>query len=67
MAGSVDSLEARIRAILTAPDTDLATISAKRVRKLLVEEGRTLSEEFIRENKSDIDLLIARVYEQAVA
>ncbi|PCH35636.1 SWIB-domain-containing protein [Wolfiporia cocos MD-104 SS10] len=64
MAISVPSLEPQIREILTAPGTDLTTISAKRVRKQLLEQDSSLTADFIKENKEEIDLLIARVYEE---
>ncbi|KAH9941921.1 SWIB-domain-containing protein [Amylocystis lapponica] len=64
MAASINILQPKIRAILTAPGTDLSTISAKRVRKQLLEVDKTVSAEFLKENKSDIDALIARIYEE---
>lgn len=54
-------LSQKIRTILTAPDVDLATISAKRVRKQLAAGGE--SEDFLKERKTDIDALIAQIYE----
>lgn len=62
---SVDFLEPYIRRILSAPETDLKTISAKRVRRQLVDqpEHPAISEEYVKANKDDIDLLIASVYE----
>lgn len=54
-------LSPKIRTILTAPDVDLATISAKRVRKQLAAGGE--SEDFLKQRKADIDALIAQVYE----
>ena len=56
--------EGQIRAILQAPDVDLSTISAKRVRKQLVEEHSELTAELVKEHKDDIDALISQVYEQ---
>ncbi|THH13255.1 hypothetical protein EW146_g6939 [Bondarzewia mesenterica] len=46
----IQSFEPRIRAILSAPDTDLSTISAKRVRKQLREE-EGVNPQFLYENK----------------
>ncbi|EJF57568.1 SWIB-domain-containing protein [Dichomitus squalens] len=63
MSSQLHGLEPRIRAILTAPGTDLATISAKRVRKQLVQDDPSLSH-FVKEQKDEIEDLIAQVYEQ---
>lgn len=54
-------LSPKIRTILTAPDVDLATISAKRVRKQLAAGGE--SEDFLKQRKADVDALIAQIYE----
>jgi len=51
----------KIRAILTAPAVDLATISAKRVRKQLIADGE--DEDHIKHRKDQVDALIAQVYE----
>ncbi|CDO77043.1 hypothetical protein BN946_scf184403.g18 [Trametes cinnabarina] len=64
MSTDVSALEPRIREILTAPGTDLQTISAKRVRKELLERDPNLSAEFVKEKKDEIDAIIARVYEE---
>ncbi|KAG8932613.1 hypothetical protein FRC03_000746 [Tulasnella sp. 419] len=56
----LSSLEPHIRRILTAPDVDLATISAKRVRKQLIAEGE--DEEKLRQCKDEVDALIAQVF-----
>lgn len=61
---SIESLEPRIRAILGAPGTDLETISAKRVRRRLLKEDASLSEEWMKDNKEPIDALIASVFEE---
>jgi upstream activation factor subunit UAF30 len=57
----VPDLEPRIYAILSAPGTDLSTISAKRVRRLLLEQ-EDVPQELIKDNKSAIDGLIAKVF-----
>ena len=57
----VQFLEPRVRAILSAPGTDLQTISAKRVRKQLTDDDGVTAE-FLRENKGPIDDLIAQVF-----
>lgn len=64
MTVKIQSLEPQIRDILTAPGTDLGTISAKRVRKQLIEQNEALTAEFVKENKDEIDQLISAVYEQ---
>ncbi|TDL23063.1 SWIB-domain-containing protein [Rickenella mellea] len=63
MQAEVDSLEPLIREILAAPFTDLATISAKRVRRQLVEMNPSISEDFVKTHKAEVDLLIAKVFE----
>ncbi|EIM85051.1 SWIB-domain-containing protein [Stereum hirsutum FP-91666 SS1] len=57
----IQDLEPKIRAILTAPGTDLSTISAKRVRKQLLEDG-TAPSAFIRERKHEVDEFIGDVF-----
>ena len=63
MTIDIASLEPVIYRILSAPGTDLSTISAKRVRKQLAEE-EALSPEAIKEHRGDIDTLITRVFER---
>jgi len=63
MAFDFGSLEPRIHEILSAPGTDLATISAKRVRRQLLELDPSLTPEFLRENKEEVDAVIAAVFE----
>ena len=67
MSSQIHALEPKIRQILSAPGTDLSTISAKRVRKQLLELDPTLSPEFVKEKKDEIDDVIAKVYEQVSA
>lgn len=64
MAFNAKKYEGQIRAILEAPDVDLSTISAKRVRKQLVEDNAELTSELVKEHKDDFDALISQVYEQ---
>ncbi|KXN85298.1 Upstream activation factor subunit spp27 [Leucoagaricus sp. SymC.cos] len=64
MSYDVPSLEPEIRAILSAPDVDLRTISAKRVRKQLMEENSALTPDVVKENKEEIDTLISQVFEE---
>ncbi|KAI0629051.1 SWIB/MDM2 domain-containing protein [Trametes polyzona] len=64
MSFDPQSLEPQIREILSAPDIDLAVISAKRVRRQLLERNADLSPELVKDNKDDIDQVISRVYEE---
>jgi upstream activation factor subunit UAF30 len=64
MAFDFGSLEPHIHQILSAPGTDLSTISAKRVRRQLVEFDPSLTPEFLKENKDDVDKVIASVFEK---
>ena len=64
MAPNLDSLEPKVVQILKAPGTDLSTISAKRVRRQLLELDSTLTPEFLKENKEEVDAIISRVFEQ---
>ncbi|PIL33400.1 hypothetical protein GSI_04021 [Ganoderma sinense ZZ0214-1] len=67
MSSQIQALEPKIRQILSAPGTDLSTISAKRVRKQLLELDPSLSSDFVKEKKDEIDDIIAKVYEQVSA
>jgi upstream activation factor subunit UAF30 len=64
MTFDFNTLEPQIYQILSAPGTDLATISAKRVRRQLSEIDSTLTSEFLKENKKDVDLVIGAVFEK---
>ncbi|KAI0294400.1 SWIB/MDM2 domain-containing protein [Russula brevipes] len=57
----VVDLEPHIHAILSAPGTDLSTISAKRVRRLLLEQ-EDVTQDLIKDNKQAIDELISTVF-----
>jgi upstream activation factor subunit UAF30 len=57
----VADLESRIYSILSAPGTDLGTISAKRVRRLLLAQD-DVPQELIKDNKEAIDKLISNVF-----
>ncbi|KAG6889926.1 hypothetical protein C0992_003521 [Termitomyces sp. T32_za158] len=63
MAFNFESLENPIFRILSAPHTDLTTISAKSVRRQLVKEDPSITPEFLRDNKGEIDAVIGRVFE----
>ena len=54
-------LEPRIHAILSAPGTDLSTISAKRVRRFLLDQ-EDVPQELIKDNKQAIDELISNIF-----
>ncbi|KZS88310.1 SWIB-domain-containing protein [Sistotremastrum niveocremeum HHB9708] len=64
---SIESLGPKIRAILTAPDVDLSTISAKRVRRQILETDPSADEKWLRAHKSEVDALIASVFESVNA
>jgi len=57
----VADLDPRIYSILSAPGTDLGTISAKRVRRLLLTQD-DVPLELIKDNKEAIDKLISNVF-----
>ena len=57
----VPDLEPRIHAILSAPGTDLSTISAKRVRRLLLGQ-EDVPQELIKDNKEALDELISNIF-----
>ena len=57
----VADLEPHIHAILSAPGIDLVTISAKRVRRRLLEE-EGVPQDLIKDNKKAVDDLIAAVF-----
>ena len=58
--------EPLIRNILTAPGVDYQTVTAKRVRKSLV-EAKGLEDVWVRENKEVLDLIILEVYNEVSA
>ncbi|KAF8526063.1 hypothetical protein BU17DRAFT_41035 [Hysterangium stoloniferum] len=60
---SVQSLAPTILIILTAPATDLSTVSAKQVRKQLLELRPDITIDFIKQNKKAIDRLIGTIFE----
>jgi upstream activation factor subunit UAF30 len=63
MSFDILALEPQIREILSAPGTDLTTISAKSVRRKLLELEPTLTAEFLKEHKEEVDAVIGRVFE----
>ena len=67
MSFDASKYESQIRAILQAPGVDLGTISAKRVRKHLLELNDDLTPEIVKEHKEELDALIGTVYEQVSA
>ncbi|KAI0313019.1 SWIB/MDM2 domain-containing protein [Amylostereum chailletii] len=62
----ISELEPLVYEILSAPDVDLASISAKRVRKQLSEDER-VGADFVRINKKGVDELISEVFERVSA
>ena len=64
---SVEGLTPLIRGILTAPEVDLRTISAKRVRKQILQNDPSLSEVWIKDNKEEIDKVIGSVFEEVAS
>ena len=68
MDTDIRTLEPLIHAILTAPGTDLQTVSAKRVRReLLAAADVPVDARFLRDNKVAIDELIASVFTRVSA
>ncbi|KAG6855983.1 hypothetical protein H0H87_008663 [Tephrocybe sp. NHM501043] len=63
MTFDFNSLESPIHRILSAPNTDLTTISAKSVRRQLSSEDPSMTPEFLRQHKKEIDAVIGRVFE----
>lgn len=64
MSLDVQKYSRQILDILQAPGVDLSTISAKRVRKQLLEQNDDLTPDLIKEYKNEFDALIGTVYEQ---
>ncbi|EKM53430.1 uncharacterized protein PHACADRAFT_259812 [Phanerochaete carnosa HHB-10118-sp] len=64
MSLDINKYTGQIRDILSAPGIDLTTISAKRVRKQLLEQNEDLTPELIKEHKEGLDTLIGSVYEE---
>jgi len=64
MTFDFSTLEPQIHQILSAPGTDLATISAKRVRRQLLEVDPALTADFLKENKEGVDFVISKVFEK---
>lgn len=67
MSFGISTLEPQIREILSAPGTDLQTISAKRVRKKLLELEPSLTPEVLKEHKAELDTVIATVFQSVSA
>jgi len=67
MTFDFNTLEPLILTILSAPDIDLETISARRVRHQLPDLNPSLTPQFLKQNKDDVDAVIARVYEKVSA
>jgi upstream activation factor subunit UAF30 len=67
MSFDISSLEPQIRDILSAPGTDLSTISAKSVRRKLLEADPRLTADFLKEHKQKVDAVIGSVFEAVSA
>ncbi|KAK0484329.1 hypothetical protein EDD18DRAFT_707755 [Armillaria luteobubalina] len=67
MAYNFPALAPLVRQILSAPGTDLTTISAKRVRRQLLELDDSLSAEFLKEYKDDVNAIISTEYDRISA
>ncbi|KAH0829181.1 hypothetical protein J3R83DRAFT_2729 [Lanmaoa asiatica] len=67
MSLDLEALEGPITRILTAPGTDLSTISAKRVRKTLLGDPQYaslgLTPEVLKTRRVDVDQVITRIFE----
>jgi upstream activation factor subunit UAF30 len=63
MSFDISTLEPQIRDILSAPGIDLATISAKRVRRKLLEVEPSLTAAFLKQHKEQVDAVIGSVFE----
>lgn len=67
MSLNLEALEEPITRILTAPGTDLSTISARRVRKALLGDPQyaflRLTPELLKTRRADVDQVISRVFE----
>ncbi|KAF9243128.1 SWIB-domain-containing protein [Melanogaster broomeanus] len=68
MSFDIQALQEPIMRVLSAPGVDLSTISAKRVRKALLEDPRCaslgLTVEGLKERRSEVDQVISRVFEE---
>lgn len=58
------ALAPQVHQILSAPGTDLTTISAKSVRKALLQMNPDLTPDFFKENKPKVDSIIRTVFEE---
>jgi len=68
MSLDLEALQNPITRILTAPGTDLSTISARRVRKTLLQDPAYaflgLTPELLKSQRADVDQVIAQIFEQ---
>lgn len=62
-----NTLEPLVFKVLSAPNVDLSTISAKGVRHELPDVDPSLTPRFLKVHKEKVDVVIARVYEQVSA
>ncbi|KAF9268702.1 SWIB-domain-containing protein [Marasmius fiardii PR-910] len=64
MVFDFSTLAPLVQQILSAPGTDLSTISAKRVRRELLALDPSLTADFLKEHKKEVDDVITRVFGQ---
>jgi len=64
MALDAEHYEPRILQILSAPGTDLSTISARGVRRELLKADPSLSAKYVKQHRDEFDALIGAVYER---
>jgi len=62
MSFDFSTLETHIHKILTSPGTDFSKISAKAVRRQLVDSAPELSPDFVKENRDQVNQVITKVY-----
>ncbi|KAF8908038.1 hypothetical protein CPB85DRAFT_1376469 [Mucidula mucida] len=60
----ISAIAPLVREILTRPETDLSTITARGVRKLLPELDESLTPSFLKENKEELEEMIAAEFER---
>lgn len=67
MTFDISAIRPLVQQILNAPDTDFATISARRIRKQLPELTDSLTPETLKEHKRVIDAIIAEEFDNYIA
>ncbi|KAF9039439.1 SWIB-domain-containing protein [Hymenopellis radicata] len=64
MSLDLSAIAPLVRVILTRPETDLSTITARGVRKQLPELDESLTPSFLKENKEELEEIIAAEFER---